>query len=51
MDYIDHKNLGASFICLDQEKDFDRVSRSYILDTLTVFGFNKKLLKMDQASL
>ena len=45
MDYIDQKNLGASFICLDQEKAFDRVSRSYMLDTLTAFGFNENFLK------
>ena len=45
IDYVDQKNLGASFICLDQEKAFDRVSRSYMLDTLTAFGFNENFLK------
>ena len=45
MDYVDQKNLTASFICLDQEKAFDRVSRSYMFDTLRAFGFNDNFLR------
>ena len=45
VDYVDQKNLAASFICLDQEKAFDRVSRSYMFDALTAFGFNGNFLK------
>ena len=45
IDYIDQKNLSACFICLDQEKAFDRVSRSYMFDTLTAFGFNERFLR------
>ena len=45
VDYVDQKNLAASFICLDQEKAFDRVSRSYMFDALTAFGFNSNFIK------
>ena len=45
IDYIDQKNLSACFICLDQEKAFDRVSRSYMFDTLTAFGFKERFLR------
>ena len=45
VDYVDQKNLAASFICLDQEKAFDRVSRSYMFDDLTAFGFNSNFIK------
>ena len=45
IDYIDQKNLSACFICLDHEKAFDRVSRSYMFDTLTAFGFNERFLR------
>ena len=45
MDYVDQKNLTASFICLDQEKAFDRVSRSYMFDTLRAFGFSDNFLR------
>ena len=45
VDYVDQKNLAASFICLDQEKAFDRVSRSYMFDALTAFGFNNNFIK------
>ena len=57
IDYIEQKTLSASFICLDQEKAFDRVSRSYMYDTLTAFGFHEhfirwvKLLYTDISSL
>ncbi|MES9885145.1 MAG: reverse transcriptase domain-containing protein [Sedimenticola sp.] len=39
-DYIDQKDLQAAFICLDQEKAFDRVSWSYMYSTLQAFGFD-----------
>ena len=45
IDYVHQKNLAASFICLDQEKAFDRVSRSYMFDALTAFGFNSNFIK------
>ena len=45
MDYVDQKNLTSSFICLDQEKAFDTVSRSYMFDTLRAFGFNDNFLR------
>lgn len=32
--YIEQKNIGACFINLDQEKAFDRISWSYMYDTL-----------------
>lgn len=45
VDYIDQKNLSACFICLDQEKAFDRVSWSYMFNTLTAFGFDENFLR------
>ena len=45
IDYINQKDLSACFICLDQEKAFDRVSRSYMFNTLTAFGFHENFLK------
>lgn len=45
IDYIDQKNLPACFICLDQEKAFDRVSWSYMYDTLLAFGFDENFIK------
>ena len=45
INYINQKDLSACFICLDQEKAFDRVSRSYMFNTLTAFGFHENFLK------
>ena len=45
IDYINQKNLAAAFVCLDQEKAFDRVSRSYMFDTLTAFGFSENFIR------
>ena len=45
IDYIEQKDIGACFISLDQEKAFDRVSWSFLLDTLTAFGFDNAFLK------
>ena len=44
-DYIDQKNLSACFISLDQEKAFDRVSWSYLYDTMKAFGFDDNFVK------
>lgn len=48
IDYVDQKNLGACFICLDQEKAFDRVSWSYLYDTLAAFGFPQEFVRWIQ---
>ena len=45
IDYIEQKDVAACFICLDQEKAFDRVSWSFMLDTLVEFGFDDNFLK------
>ena len=45
IDYVEQKNLTASFICLDQEKAFDRVSWSYMYDTLASFGFHEHFIR------
>ena len=45
IDYIDQKDLAACFICVDQEKAFDRVSWSYMFDTLNAFGFSENFIK------
>ena len=47
--YINQNNIATAFVCLDQEKAFDRVSRSSMFDALTAFGFSKKNHKMDSA--
>ena len=44
-DYVEQKNLSACFISLDQEKAFDRVSWSYLYDTLKAFGFDDNFVK------
>ena len=44
IDYIDQKNLPVSFICLDQEKAFDRVSWEYMYSTLAAFGFDENFI-------
>ena len=45
IDYVDQKDLSACFICVDQEKAFDRVSWSYMFDTLNAFGFSENFIK------
>ena len=40
IDYVEQKNINACFICLDQEKAFDRVSWSYLYHTLVSFAFS-----------
>ena len=45
MDYIEQKQLPVIFISLDQEKAFDRVSHSYMYDTLTAFGFDDAFIR------
>ena len=45
IDYVDQKDLAACFICVDQEKAFDRVSWSYMFDTLKAFGFSENFIK------
>ena len=37
--------MAACFICLDQEKAFESVSWSFMLDTLVAFGFDDNFLK------
>lgn len=43
-DYIEHKDIGACFINIDQEKAFDRVSWPYMFETLNSFGFSKDFI-------
>ncbi len=38
-----HK-LDLGFVCLDQEKAFDKVDHEYLFKTLEGFGFGKRLL-------
>ncbi|MES9883856.1 MAG: reverse transcriptase domain-containing protein [Sedimenticola sp.] len=45
-DYVEQKDLSAAFICLDQEKAFDRVSWSYMYDTLYAFGFDESFISL-----
>ena len=45
IDYVDQKNLQATFICLDQEKAFDRVSWDYLYATLEAFGFHENFIR------
>ena len=45
MDYVEQKNLGVSFLCLDQEKAFDRISWSYMYSSLAAFGFDENFIK------
>lgn len=47
-DYIEQKNIAACFINLDQEKAFDRVSWSYMFETLNAFGFSKTFIQWIQ---
>ena len=39
LDYIECTNQTAILVSLDQEKAFDRVNRSFLLDLLVVEGF------------
>lgn len=45
IDYVEQKNLAASFICIDQEKAFDRISWSYMYSTLAAFGFHDNFIR------
>lgn len=44
-DYVEQKQLNACFINLDQEKAFDRVSWSYLINTLKAFGFSENFIR------
>ena len=44
IDYVEQKDIAACFICFDQEKAFDRVSWSYMFDTLQAFGFDDNFI-------
>ena len=39
LDYIERRNETAILVSLDQEKAFDRVNRSFLLDLLVAVGF------------
>ena len=39
LDYIDRTNETGILISLDQEKAFDRVNRTFLLNLLSHFGF------------
>ena len=40
LDYIDHKQLSAALISLDQEKAFDRINHGFLQRVLTCFNFS-----------
>ena len=41
LDYIERTNEKAVLVSLDQEKAFDRVNRSFLLDLLVAVGFDR----------
>ncbi|KAK3094930.1 hypothetical protein FSP39_007966 [Pinctada imbricata] len=43
--YCEQKDSPVAFICLDQEKAFDRVNYSFMFRTLSAFNFGPSLIK------
>lgn len=45
IDYVEQKELSISFVCLDQEKAFDRVNHNFMFKALHKYGFGPQFIR------